>query len=128
MDYKFLTHKTRPVLTIIALTISIVLWGRGLFDSPVFMPEKYEEQHHRRNLVKEEDPDYREEKVCAEAYWQRYPDIEKNDYFGREGPLGIAGPWEHYTLYGRREGRIWAPIIKADDVLPLAPEKNLMTD
>lgn len=107
-----------------ALTISMVLWCRGLFDSPVCLPEKYEELRHQEELLKEQDPDYRHERALAEAYWQRYPAVEKNDYFGREGPLGISGPREHYRLYGQREGRIWAPIIIPDEVLPLTPEKK----
>jgi len=39
-----------------------------------------------------------------EAYWNRYPDVAADPYFGRGSKLGAA---EHYRRHGKAEGRIW---------------------
>ena len=47
------------------------------------------------------------EAAAANVYWQRYPDIADDAYYGRSGPLGILGARQHYGDHGRREGRQW---------------------
>ena len=47
------------------------------------------------------------ERMLAEAYWSRYPDVAADAVFGRTGKMGIYGAREHYQRHGRHEGRIW---------------------
>lgn len=47
------------------------------------------------------------EEALAEAYWRRYPDVAADDFFGRDGNLGVHGPRVHYERHGRAEGREW---------------------
>jgi len=43
----------------------------------------------------------------AELYWNQYPDVAKDDFFGRSGQAGCGGAYEHWTRHGRQEGRVW---------------------
>lgn len=43
----------------------------------------------------------------AEKYWNLYPDVAKDGFFGRNGKVGCGGAYEHWLRYGRREGRVW---------------------
>jgi len=52
------------------------------------------------------------EQQLAEAYWQRYPDIAASNVWGRGGTLGILGPRDYYTYYGRFLGHSWGLIDK----------------
>jgi len=51
--------------------------------------------------------DMEREKVLAEAYWTRYPDVAATVVWGRKSSLGILGPRDHYQLFGKKEGRYW---------------------
>ena len=68
-------------------------------------------QHGRREgriykLVAEvEDPE--QERILAEAYWRRYPDIAASHIWGRNSALGIRGPRDHYRNIGRRQKLTW---------------------
>mgnify|MGYP001815005776 FL=1 len=68
-------------------------------------------QHGRREgriyeLVAEgEDPE--QERILAEAYWSRYPDIAASRIWGRTSALGIRGPRDHYRFIGRQQKLIW---------------------
>ncbi len=68
-------------------------------------------QHGRREgriyeLVAEvEDPE--QERILAEAYWGRYPDIAASSIWGRTSTLGIRGPRDHYRYIGRQQKMIW---------------------
>jgi hypothetical protein len=53
----------------------------------------------------------RQEPELADAYWQRYPDIEKSRVWGRRSALGILGPRDHYHYLGKNQGRIWGPAL-----------------
>ena len=48
-----------------------------------------------------------QERLLAEAYWQRYPDIARSKIWGRESSLGIRGPRDHYRYIGRNQMRVW---------------------
>lgn len=50
-----------------------------------------------------------DEKMLAEAYWRRYPDVAADPEFGMSGTLGYAGAFEHYRRYGQQEERVWTP-------------------
>ena len=43
----------------------------------------------------------------AEIYWNQYPDVAKDDFFGRSGKVGCNGAYEHWIRHGRQEGRAW---------------------
>lgn len=43
----------------------------------------------------------------AEAYYRRFPGLDKDAFFGRNGPMGVRGAVEHYRRHGRHEGRVW---------------------
>ncbi|HEY9081017.1 hypothetical protein [Magnetovibrio sp.] len=43
----------------------------------------------------------------ARKYWETYPDVAENAFFGRQGGGGCKGAYEHWTRHGRQEGRIW---------------------
>jgi len=47
------------------------------------------------------------EKLLAEAYWNRYPDIAASVVWGKSSNLGVLGPRDHYRYVGTYEGRIW---------------------
>lgn len=47
------------------------------------------------------------EQALAEAYWQRYPDVEQSPVWGRQGTLGLLGPRDHYRHRGKKQGRVW---------------------
>ncbi|PIE58129.1 MAG: hypothetical protein CSA33_04240 [Desulfobulbus propionicus] len=47
------------------------------------------------------------EAKLAEAYWSRYPDVAQSPVWGKKSALGVAGPRDHYLLFGQDEGRIW---------------------
>lgn len=109
-------------VTGVALAISCVIWLIGFLQSPLFRPEIYQERLRAEKLLKEQSPDYLAEKNLAEAYWMRYPDIIDHSYYGKQGPMGVYGAREHFKQHGKREGRIFAPIIIPDD---LAYERQL---
>jgi hypothetical protein len=74
------------------------------------------QQHGRREgrifapIHTPEDPAF--EQQLAEAYWQRYPDVAASNVWGRAGTLGILGPRDYYTYYGRFLGHSWGLIDK----------------
>ncbi len=43
----------------------------------------------------------------AEAYWDLYPGVARDEYFGRDGKFGVYGARYHYQAHGRYEGRTW---------------------
>lgn len=47
------------------------------------------------------------ERILAEAYWSRYPEVAKSQVWGRKSALGIRGPRDHYRYIGRRQNLIW---------------------
>jgi hypothetical protein len=48
-----------------------------------------------------------QERLLAEAYWRRYPDVGADPAFGVHGQLGVWGAREHFQRHGQREGRQW---------------------
>lgn len=102
-------------VTVTVLTISCVIWLIGFLQSPLFRPEIHQERLLAEKYSKQKGPDYQAEKILAEAYWQRYPDVINHSYYGKQGPMGIYGAREHYKQHGKPEGRIFAPIFIPDD-------------
>lgn len=62
--------------------------------------------------LKRDYPDEARERMLAEIYWSKYPDVAADAYFGKNGRLGVYGPREHYRRH-RTEGagRVW-PVLK----------------
>lgn len=103
------------VITWIALVTAAVLWTRGFLQSPIVHPERKAEVKLIAGSSQADAPDPQQEKILAASYWQRYLDIRENDHWGEKGPMGIWGPRDHFRKHGKREGRIFAPIIQAED-------------
>ncbi|KJS00939.1 MAG: hypothetical protein VR65_11135 [Desulfobulbaceae bacterium BRH_c16a] len=115
--------KNLPVaITCIALIAAAALWMRGFLQSPMVHPERKVEGKFIAGSRQADAPNPQREKILAASYWQRYRDIRENGHWGEKGSMGIWGPRDHFRKHGKREGRIFAPIIKAEDA---ASEKRL---
>lgn len=42
---------------------------------------------------------------CNKKYWEMYHDVR--DSGGDFSPINPLGAWNHYNLYGKKEGRVW---------------------
>lgn len=63
----------------------------------------YQVHLHQAKLASHADPEAEVER--AYSYWRRYPDVAKDDHYGKFGDLGVAGARRHYEEHGRREFR-----------------------
>lgn len=102
----------RAFVSAIIISISLWLWTRGLLQSPVMDPLVLKEKAFVKQYIQDNSPDYGAVKLLAEAYWERYPDVERDSYYGRKGPMGIFGPKEHFEQHGKREGRLYTFLVK----------------
>lgn len=96
-------------LPVVLFVGALIVYAFGVKHSVLFNDRAAQQQtiitkNARLNLV-----EMAREKILAEAYWQRYPDVAADDFFGREGALGVHGPREHFDRHGRTEGRVWTP-------------------
>ena len=91
----------------LAFVAALAVYGWRAVDSPLLNERLAEEQRFRRataaRLVAEPV-----DALLAERYWQRYPDVAGDRYFGRDGEAGPQGARAHYDKHGRVEGRIWS--------------------
>ncbi len=46
-------------------------------------------------------------RLQSQRYWDCQPDVAADRFFGRNGPMGFLGAYEHYQRHGKREGRYW---------------------
>ena len=102
----------RPAVVVAVCSLTFLIWLQNFVRSPVWDTIEAGTHDTLRKVVQELEPGIVEEKMLAEAYWFRYPDVRKNDFWGEDSPMGIRGPRVHYRRYGRREGRLFAPIIQ----------------
>ena len=102
----------RPAIVCAVRGLSLFFWLQSFFRSPAWDSSRAEGQAYLRQVRQEQDPEMVKEKMLAEAYWFRYADVRKNDFWGESSPMGIRGPRDHYRRYGRSEGRLFAPIIQ----------------
>lgn len=116
-----LIYRFRLLLTIVILTVSAVLWCRGLALSPVFESDILQEKIFINCYIQEHAPDLSVTRDHAEAYWQRYSDVSNHRYYGKNGAMGIFGAQEHYDHHGKQEGRIWGTVPTAENPI-LEPE------
>jgi hypothetical protein len=64
--------------------------------------------------------DLEREKVLAESYWNRYPDVAESGVWGRKSSLGVLGPRDHYRYVGKYLGNTWG--VQTDkQIHPAAP-------
>lgn len=97
-------------------TISAVLWGLHLLNSPLIDKERSLQQRYLRAVYRKLAPDLKEQRLLAQDYWLRYPDVKNDSFWGEKSRLGIQGPADHYRQHGRREGRIYARVARPDDM------------
>ena len=91
----------------IALVTTTWFWYLGLIHSPIVNPP-LPGKHSPASLSEVSgDSASAEESALARAYWQRYPDVGQDSYFGINGVMGIRGARAHYQQHGRLEGRVW---------------------
>ncbi len=102
----------RPAVVVAVCSLTFLIWLQNFVRSPAWDSTGAEDQGSLHKMTREPDPAMVEEKMLADAYWFRYPDVRKNDFWGENSPMGIRGPRVHYRRYGRSEGRLFAPIIQ----------------
>lgn len=112
----------RIAITGIALTVATVFWVRGLLQSPLVQPDGRSREQSVAGALPSNSRELQREAQLAQGYWQRYRDVRQHDYWGEKGFMGIRGPRDHFRQHGRREGRIFAPVLDASD---MAREKKL---
>ncbi len=112
-------HIVTPAKTLLILAVvgsSVFFWLRGFLNSPFLVAELKTEKEYLEKYIVTNSPNNKREKLLAEAYWLRYQDVMKHTYWGKNGPLSIWGPRDHYTIHGRKEGRIFAPLSYPKDL------------
>jgi hypothetical protein len=102
-------------LSLAAVGVSLLLWFAGLLNSPVIHPELAGEEQFLKKFITANSPDLQAERALAHGYWRRYPDIRDHSHWGEKGPMGIWGARDHYQQHGRREGRIFQPVLEPED-------------
>lgn len=115
----------RPLRFFISIgicAISLVLYIHFFLKSPIWDKKKKQEYSYLQQSEQNLTPEMKREKRLAEAYWRRYPDVRADPHWGQDSPMGIRGPREHYGQHGKREGRIYGPIIQPSN---LVREKQL---
>ena len=99
----------RFLVTATTLVIVTALWFHGMLNSVILNPEFLEPSSVLSRA------DEQSERMLAEAYWLRYPDIREDQAYGENGTMGIFGPQAHFEQHGRNEGRIFAPLMVPKD-------------
>jgi len=112
----------RLVMALLTCGLSAALWLHNFFRSPAGDPARKAERDSLRATIQHLAPNLAEERELAQAYWQRYPDVLQDGFWGERSPMGIRGPRDHFRQYGRHEGRVFGPIPKPDEP---AAERNL---
>lgn len=97
------------------VTTALILWGVGFLQSPFFLRDQQKEIKFLSKYLEANSPDYLTEKILAESYWLRYQDVKEDSQWGLNGPMGIWGPRDHFKQFGRRNGRIFQPVIEVQD-------------
>jgi len=107
-----------------AIIFAVTVYYLELVHSPLYFPEIRKESDFINSFVNENSPDIQKERSLAKAYWLRYHDVRQDRHWGEKGPMGVWGPRDHYLLHGKREGRIFKPLIVPDD---MEKERTLAT-
>jgi len=107
----------KVTFVLIICCISTTLWLVNFLQSPLSNHEFRQQRKYLNAKYDELAPDLQEERILALDYWQRYPDVRKNNYWGENSRLGLRGPADHYRHHGRREGRIYARLSYPEDLV-----------
>jgi len=108
----------RRTTALSVVVVTIILWLHG-FSQSLFVETTIDQTRFHKTPETAVEPGTRHrDELLAEAYWTRYPDIRTDPHYGERGRAGIRGPYEHFRRFGRKEGRIFAPLPEIDD-LPL---------
>lgn len=97
------------VVGVVLFVAALIVFVLGLNDSALVDSRQANQQMIINSYARSESIDQVREKVLAEAYWRRNPDVAANPFFGTAGPLGVFGAREHFNRHGRVEGRGWGP-------------------
>lgn len=98
--------------TLLAGVAALALAAYGLYAAAALRSPLFDARERDRialfgALARAKAPPTEDQRTAAEAYWRRYPDVAEDGFFGRQGPMGIRGAFEHYRRHGRPEGRVW---------------------
>lgn len=91
----------------LTMVLAMVVWAVGAVHSPYLSSSQADARHYLRTEARNADVDRTRVSRFAAAYWEAYPDVRQDRYFGPNGPLGIHGALEHFRRHGRQEGRRW---------------------
>lgn len=87
--------------------LALTLYGWAALQSPL-LDRRHAEQDRFLAAVAQATVSYDAvDTGAATAYWERYPDVVGDAYYGPSGPLGVRGALQHYRDHGRGEGRHW---------------------
>lgn len=100
---------------VLVCAISAGLWWAHFLRSPLMNPEQKVQRQYVNTIYEQLAPDLQEQRLLARDYWLRYPDIKNDSFWGEKSRMGIKGPADHYRHHGKREGRIYARVIRPDN-------------
>ena len=97
-----------PIIILLVICLTGLLWFNGLLSTDLFgnSPTPLE-------MLQDKKAPHDQ---AALGYWLRYPDVAESRHWGKNSKLGEKGPAEHYRLYGKKEGRILAPVVIPEDM------------
>lgn len=107
----------RLIAALFVCLSSVMLWWINFSRSPLMDHDRNVQREYLNSMYDELAPDLQNERLLAIDYWLRYPDVRQNDFWGEKSRLGIKGPADHYRHHGHQEGRIYAKVIKPDDMV-----------
>ena len=87
--------------------LSLGAYAYGAFTSTLFDGGLADKRAYLVTASRAPEGDPAEMRRQAEAYWDRYRSVARDEYFGRNGKFGIYGARTHYLRHGRYEGRTW---------------------
>ncbi|BHH85875.1 hypothetical protein LA52FAK_41640 [Desulforhopalus sp. 52FAK] len=109
--------RLRLLSAILVCSLSAGLWLLNMSKSPVIDHDLQMQRKYLNSVYDTLAPDLQEQRILAMDYWLRYPDVRNDSFWGEDSRLGIQGPADHYKHHGRREGRIYARVMRPDDMV-----------
>jgi len=106
-----LTRHWRLVAALAFFAVTLVVYGYGAFHSPVLDPALAERRSYLKRIIEENSPDLAEERRFAKLYWDAYPHVGQDRYYGENGVMGLLGAQEHYNRHGRHDGLLWGEAL-----------------
>lgn len=87
--------------------LSLGAYAYGAFTSTLFDESLADKRAFLMTASRASEGDPAEMRRQAEAYWDAYPGVARDEAFGRNGKFGLYGARTHYLRHGRYEGRTW---------------------